>query len=401
MEDEIDALFKLPLGEFTPARNALAAQFKKAGQQAQADAAKALPKPSVAAWTVNQLYWRHRGPYDRLIEAGDRFRQVQSAQTRNPAGVREHLEARREAQAVLVRIAADVLRDGGYSGARDIGRRAVAPGEQIRLLRQPRRRERRRHLQRLERLLGRSRRELLRAGEGVRHRQPGGRRLVVVGRRVRVAVLSDKGGRGAAYPRPPWPPRRPSRPPWPAPTWCSPASPWTCGPGCWWPASCGRPASGGRARSSPPLRRCGPPGPTWWTCRCRPGWPPRSPASGAGPVAMRAGSAPDAEAAAPPGRRRRRARPPGLAGVLAERPGVAIAVLVDDLAGSGWGPRRRGPRRPAVGDRRRRAGPVSEAVGREAAAVALGCRLIRTADVRRSRRVAEVMGAILAARDHT
>ncbi len=84
MEDEIDALFKLPLGEFTPARNVLAAQFKKAGQQAQADAAKALPKPSVAAWTVNQLYWRHRGPYDRLIEAGDRFRQVQSAQNAQP-----------------------------------------------------------------------------------------------------------------------------------------------------------------------------------------------------------------------------------------------------------------------------------------------------------------------------
>jgi dihydropteroate synthase len=39
-----------------------------------------------------------------------------------------------------------------------------------------------------------------------------------------------------------------------------------------------------------------------------------------------------------------------------------------------------------------------EAVGREAAAVALGCRVIRTADVRRSRRVAEVMGALLAAR---
>ena len=131
MEDEIDALFKLPLGEFTPARNVLAAQFKKAGQQAQADAAKALPKPSVAAWTVNQLYWRHRGPYDRLIEAGDRFRQVQSAQTRNPARVREHLEARREAQAVLVRIAADVLRDGGYSDARDMLRRVTSTLEAL------------------------------------------------------------------------------------------------------------------------------------------------------------------------------------------------------------------------------------------------------------------------------
>ena len=132
MEDEIDALFKLPLGEFTPARNALAARLKKAGQQARADAAKAVPKPSVAAWVVNQLYWRHRGPFDRLIEAGDRFRQVQSAQqTRNSAAVREQLEARREAQAALVRIAADVLRDGGYSGTRDMLRRVTSTLEAL------------------------------------------------------------------------------------------------------------------------------------------------------------------------------------------------------------------------------------------------------------------------------
>jgi hypothetical protein len=132
MEDEVDALFKLPLGEFTPARNALAARLKKGGQQAMADAAKAVPKPSVAAWVVNQLYWRHRGPFDRLIEAGDRFRQAQSAQqTRNSAGLREHLEARREAQAALARIAADTLRDGGYGGTRDMLRRVSSTLEAL------------------------------------------------------------------------------------------------------------------------------------------------------------------------------------------------------------------------------------------------------------------------------
>ena len=132
MEDEVDALFKLPLGEFTPARNTLAARLKKAGQQAVADEVKAVPKPSVAAWVVNQLYWRHRGAFERLIEAGDRFRQVQSAQqTRSSAGVREHLEARREAQAALVRIAADVLRDGGYSGTRDMLRRITSTLEAL------------------------------------------------------------------------------------------------------------------------------------------------------------------------------------------------------------------------------------------------------------------------------
>jgi hypothetical protein len=123
MEDEIDALFKLPLGEFTPARNVLAARLKKAGQQAQADAAKALPKPSVAAWAVNQLYWHHRDAYDRLIEAGDRFR-------KSP-GIREHLEARRGAQAELARIATTVLHDAGSSGAREMLRRVTTTLEAL------------------------------------------------------------------------------------------------------------------------------------------------------------------------------------------------------------------------------------------------------------------------------
>jgi len=123
MDDEIDALFKLPIGEFTPARNVLAARFRKAGQQAQADAAKALPKPSVAAWIVNQLYWRHREPFDRLIEAGDRFR-------KSP-GKREYLEARRNAQAALVPMATAVLHDAGYSDTRIMLRRVATTLEAL------------------------------------------------------------------------------------------------------------------------------------------------------------------------------------------------------------------------------------------------------------------------------
>jgi hypothetical protein len=132
MEDEIDALFKLPLGEFIPARNALAARLKKAGQRAQAHAAKALPKPSVPAWVVNQLYWWHREPFDRLIEAGDRFRQAQSTQrTRNSAAMRGHLEARRNAQAALARIATAVLHDAGSGGTRDVLRRVTSTLEAL------------------------------------------------------------------------------------------------------------------------------------------------------------------------------------------------------------------------------------------------------------------------------
>jgi len=123
MEDEIDALFKLPLGEFTPARNALAARLKKAGEQAEASAVKGLPKPAVAAWVVNQLYWRHRKPFDRFIEA--------TQKTRDAPGMRERLEARREAQAELVRIAANVLKEAGSSGTRDLMRRVTSTLEAL------------------------------------------------------------------------------------------------------------------------------------------------------------------------------------------------------------------------------------------------------------------------------
>ena len=44
-DDEIDALFRLPLTEFTAARNALATQITKAGRAAEAKRVKSLPKP--------------------------------------------------------------------------------------------------------------------------------------------------------------------------------------------------------------------------------------------------------------------------------------------------------------------------------------------------------------------
>jgi hypothetical protein len=124
--------------------------------------------------------------------------------------------------------------------------------------------------------------------------------------------------------------------------------------------------------------------------------------SGIAPVAVRAGSAAEVEAA-------RRAGAAvvlvgaELAEVLAEELGDgpgATAVIAGDLAALAAArdvAERLGL--PLALDAGAWTGP--EAVGREAAAVALGCRLIRTADVRRSRRVAEVMGAILAAREGT
>jgi hypothetical protein len=76
---------------------------------------------------------------------------------------------------------------------------------------------------------------------------------------------------------------------------------------------------------------------------------------------------------------------------------VAVAVVVAELSElAAAGELACGRGLPLAVDVTRWSGP--DAVGRESAAVALGCRVIRTSDVRRSRRVAEVMTALLAAR---
>ncbi len=127
---DVDALFKLPLGEFTAARNALVADLKKTGRQAEANKAKALAKPSVSAWVVNQLYWRHRVSFDRLIEAGDRLRRTQALRrTSDPA--REPSIARREAMTVLTEIAGKILREGNHGATRDLLRRVTSTLEAI------------------------------------------------------------------------------------------------------------------------------------------------------------------------------------------------------------------------------------------------------------------------------
>jgi hypothetical protein len=121
---DIDALFRLPLAEFTAARNALAQQLKKAGNGDQASQVAALPKPPVAAWTVNQLYWNHRKAFDQLIAAGERLRQVQASQLAGRGGdMRGALEARRAALRELTRRATSILRDGGHAATPDTLRR--------------------------------------------------------------------------------------------------------------------------------------------------------------------------------------------------------------------------------------------------------------------------------------
>jgi hypothetical protein len=129
---EIDALFQLPLNEFTAARNALAAKLKKAGRADDAARVKGLAKPPVSAWAVNQLYWKHRDRFERLLSAGDRLRSAQASQLRGKGGeLREPLEARRVALSELSQHAAALLREAGHSPSPDLMRRITTTLEAL------------------------------------------------------------------------------------------------------------------------------------------------------------------------------------------------------------------------------------------------------------------------------
>jgi len=112
-EEDVDVLFTLPLSEFIGARNALAARLKKAGHGDQANQVKALAKPSISAWAVNQLYWQHRQAFDQLTSTGQRFRKAQTA--RKVADIHETLDARREALAHLSELTTTLLRGAGHN----------------------------------------------------------------------------------------------------------------------------------------------------------------------------------------------------------------------------------------------------------------------------------------------
>ncbi len=75
MDAKIDRLYQLALDEFTAARNTLA----KSLTGADAALVKKLVKPTVVPWAVNQVYWRARPAYDRLLKCGEKLRATQIA----------------------------------------------------------------------------------------------------------------------------------------------------------------------------------------------------------------------------------------------------------------------------------------------------------------------------------
>ena len=74
LDDDLDRLYRLHPAEFTAERNALA---KRAGARGQE--IRALPKPTLPVWAVNQLHWREPAIYKRLIESSENLRATHRA----------------------------------------------------------------------------------------------------------------------------------------------------------------------------------------------------------------------------------------------------------------------------------------------------------------------------------
>jgi len=77
LDTAIDELYGADLDEFTARRNELAKRLRADGRRAAAEQVKDLRKPSLAAWTVNQLARKNRREIDLLLDAGHRARDAQ------------------------------------------------------------------------------------------------------------------------------------------------------------------------------------------------------------------------------------------------------------------------------------------------------------------------------------
>ncbi len=110
-------LYGLPLDRFTPERNALAKALRQEGERQEADRVSKLPKPSIAAWAVNQLVRTQRSDFAQLLAAGDALQKAQSGLITggaDPGALRRALQDERAAVEKLLQTARGLLSSEGH-----------------------------------------------------------------------------------------------------------------------------------------------------------------------------------------------------------------------------------------------------------------------------------------------
>jgi hypothetical protein len=119
LDREVDALYAGPPSDFIAARDALAARLKKEGDASGASEVKALRRPTVPAWAINQLARTDAAGVAELLRAGDALRKAQrkAMSGGGSGGFREAAAARRSIVSRLTDDALEILERAGSPSA--------------------------------------------------------------------------------------------------------------------------------------------------------------------------------------------------------------------------------------------------------------------------------------------
>jgi hypothetical protein len=125
---DADALYGLPMEDFVAERGAVAKRLRAASEREVAKQVAALRKPSVAAWTVNQLVRSRGSDVAAFREAAERLHEAQAALLEgrgSPAELREAQGAERAAVATLLELARGLFPGGREPGEATLERVAA------------------------------------------------------------------------------------------------------------------------------------------------------------------------------------------------------------------------------------------------------------------------------------
>ena len=113
-DDDVDALYGLPLEEFVPARDALAREARREKRRDDAAAIAALAKPTRPAWMMNQLAREEGALVAKLVECAEALAEAQNDALEGKGARDLRAAGRAERQAVdrLVAAARDLRPEG-------------------------------------------------------------------------------------------------------------------------------------------------------------------------------------------------------------------------------------------------------------------------------------------------
>jgi hypothetical protein len=119
LEEALDRLYGLGPESFVAERDALVRELRTAGERETAEQVKQLRKPTLAAWTINQLARQERRDVDLLLDAGHRLREAQERVLagEDPGRLTEARRAERDALGALHKAARRILAATGRGEA--------------------------------------------------------------------------------------------------------------------------------------------------------------------------------------------------------------------------------------------------------------------------------------------